>query len=499
MKRQRILAAVLAAAIALVPAGAFAQPQDSVLIEPIVRADDAPAAASDIELEATYATLNIPGTELYSEAFDVVDIVNQERAALGRAPLTMDADLMEAAMQRAAETAVYFSHTRPDGTTCFTVSSKAFGENIAAGSTTAAATMDQWMNSDGHRENLLNSRWSTIGVGAFSVEGGPTYWVQLFGSGSAAGTTQPEDAYASHAVEIFTGQIDPQIALSVPNAGSSGTSLILDRSFRGQITLQGTNADEDGWNAPYEIEADSFQWQSSDDDVVAVDADGVLAARGAGTATVTGVSGGLQIDIFITVTAESPFTDVDESAWYAQAVDFAASNGLLTGFSDSVFGIGHPMTRAQLVTVMHRIAVPDQAGVSDENLTGMPDVEVGTWYTAAANWAVENGVVNGIEREDGSKVFGPDEPITREQFAVIVANYVAADLEATDREAFEALPDHGATSSWATDQMAWAVDAGLINGMEADDGTLWLNPGSPVTREQAATILMNAYNLKILP
>lgn len=499
MKRQRILAVFLAATMACTPALAFAQPQDTALADPIVRTADDQASDADVELQATYTTLNIPGTELYSEAFDVVDIVNQERAKLGRAPLTMDRDLMEAAMQRAAECVVSFSHTRPNGTTCFTISSKAMGENIAAGNVTAAATMEQWMNSDGHRENLLRSNWSSIGVGAFRAQNGSTYWVQLFGPGSAAAASEPADTDAVHAVDVYTGHIDPGLTVSIPGAGSSATSAILPRGFRSQIVLRGVNADA-SWAAGYTIASDSFAWTSSDTDVVSVDADGNLSALAPGQATITGVSGGLQIDIYITVDDESPFSDVDENQWYAQAVDFVASNGLLTGYSNSDrFGIGDVTTRAQLVTVLHRIAEPDQADATENNQTGMPDVENGAWYTAAANWAVDAGVISGIEQADGSVSFGPNLSITREQLAIIIARYVGADLAAVDTSKFEALPDHGSTSSWATNEMAWAVDTGLINGSQNSDGTRSLSPQGAVTREQAAMILMNAYSSEILP
>lgn len=499
MKRQRILALFLAAAVAATPALAYAQPQGTALADPILRTADDQTSAADVELQATYTTLNIPGTELYSEAFDVVDIVNQERAKLGRSPLTMDRDLMEAAMQRAAECVVSFSHTRPNGTTCFTISSKATGENIAAGSATAAGTMNQWMNSEGHRENLLDSSWASIGVGAFRAQDGYTYWVQLFSPLSASTASEPADTDAVHAVEVYTGNIDPGITVDIPGAGSSATSAILPRGFRGQIVLRGVNADA-SWAAGYSIASDSFAWTSSDTDVVSVDADGNLSAHAPGQATITGISGGLQIDISITVNNESPFSDVDENQWYAQAVDFAVSHGLLTGYSNSDrFGIGDVMTRAQLVTVLHRIAEPDQANAIEDNQTGMPDVENGAWYTAAANWAVETGVISGIEQADGSVSFGPNVAITREQFATIIARYVGADLNAVDTTKFEALPDHGATSNWATTEMAWAVDEGLINGSQNGDGTLSLNPQGAVTREQAATIFMNAYNTEILP
>lgn len=88
-------------------------------------------------------------------------------------------------MQRAAETALYFSHERPDGTSCFTVSNRAFGENIAAGQNSAKLVMKSWMRSQGHRENILRSNFASIGIGCFYQKNGTKCWVQLFGGDDA--------------------------------------------------------------------------------------------------------------------------------------------------------------------------------------------------------------------------------------------------------------------------------------------------------------------------
>ena len=125
--------------------------------------------------------LQVTGTENYARAYKVLDIVNEERRARGLNELTMDKDLLEAAMQRAAELSIYYNHARPDGTSCFTVSSKASRENIAfSTSNSADSVMSSWMNSDGHRANILDTANRSIGVGCFE-HNGAVYWVQLFG------------------------------------------------------------------------------------------------------------------------------------------------------------------------------------------------------------------------------------------------------------------------------------------------------------------------------
>jgi uncharacterized protein YkwD len=113
-------------------------------------------------------------------AGEVLALVNAERAKAGESALVVDSDLTAAAIVRVKELVTLFSHTRPDGTLCFTASSKIYGENIAMGYSNAVNAMAGWMNSQGHRENILRSYFGTIGVGAYKYNG-TMYWVQLFG------------------------------------------------------------------------------------------------------------------------------------------------------------------------------------------------------------------------------------------------------------------------------------------------------------------------------
>lgn len=122
-------------------------------------------------------------------AWEVLDIVNNERAANGLQPLTMDKGLMDAAQIRANEIVSVFSHTRPDGTSCFTVLSSDYhygssGENIAAGQMSASDVMNSWMNSPGHRANILNGDYQSIGIACVYIPGSMYryHWVQLFHS-----------------------------------------------------------------------------------------------------------------------------------------------------------------------------------------------------------------------------------------------------------------------------------------------------------------------------
>jgi len=115
--------------------------------------------------------------------YQVLDLVNQERAKVGVAPLKMDIELYNAAQIRSKEIQTTFSHTRPDGSNWSTVSPKAHGENIAYGPTTPEAVVKGWMNSPGHKENILRPEYKSIGIGYY--KGSTSYWVQLFGYGEA--------------------------------------------------------------------------------------------------------------------------------------------------------------------------------------------------------------------------------------------------------------------------------------------------------------------------
>ena len=121
-----------------------------------------------------------------SYAEQVVDLVNQERVKAGLKKVTLDKNIEAAALIRAKEIEVSFSHTRPNGSSFSTVLKengigyRGAGENIAWGQTSPEAVMNAWMNSEGHRANILNASFTKIGVGYYQNSAGRKYWVQLF-------------------------------------------------------------------------------------------------------------------------------------------------------------------------------------------------------------------------------------------------------------------------------------------------------------------------------
>lgn len=216
-------------------------------------------------------TVSLTGTYYYEKAYEVLILVNKERTAAGLSELTMDQELLEAAMQRAAETSISFSHTRPSGLSCFTVSEKASGENIACGQTSASSVMNSWMNSSGHKANILGSSYQSIGIGCFS-QGGTLYWVQIFDWDEADAASQKKNAEKTTTVALEPGAFASSLSLK-----ASSTSLTLGNSITFYAYLGGAK-----------LNASSLIWSS--DSNVSVSSSGKVTAKKAGSATVTASS-----------------------------------------------------------------------------------------------------------------------------------------------------------------------------------------------------------------
>lgn len=144
-------------------------------VEKPVEKPDLPEIPDDSQTDA-----DVDNVSAY--AARVTELVNVERAKAGLPALTLDAAASQAAQVRAAEIRTSFSHTRPNGKNCFTalvesgVNYRAAGENIASGQTTPEEVVTAWMNSEGHRKNILSPHFTGIGVGY--LEG--NYWTQFF-------------------------------------------------------------------------------------------------------------------------------------------------------------------------------------------------------------------------------------------------------------------------------------------------------------------------------
>ena len=174
-----------------------------------------------------------------------------------------------------------------------------------------------------------------------------------------------------------------------------------------------------------------------------------------------------------------PFSDVTESDWFYDAVTYAYENGLMDGVGTGLFAPNSETTRAQLVTILHRLAgQPAPSGDS-----GFSDVETGTWYTDAVAWAAQNGIVNGVSDTQ----FAPGDDITREQLAVILYRYATYQgYDVSQRADLSGFVDAGTISTYAQEALSWASAQGLVLGFEDDS----LRPQGNASRAQIAAVLM---------
>ena len=176
------------------------------------------------------------------------------------------------------------------------------------------------------------------------------------------------------------------------------------------------------------------------------------------------------------------FVDVPQKAWYVEAVNYAVRNGLMNGVGNDQFNPEGSMTRAMLVTVLWRYEGEPEGY---ENTFSDVNSKDGSWYVDAVAWAATNNIVGGV----GNGKFDPEGEITREQMATILFRYANwKGIETSKRGDLSAFPDANKISAYAKEAIQWAVAEGIING---SDGKLL--PQGNATRAQVATILMRFF------
>ena len=178
------------------------------------------------------------------------------------------------------------------------------------------------------------------------------------------------------------------------------------------------------------------------------------------------------------------FTDVTKN-WAYPGIQYCVTHGIMGGMGDGTFAPTGTTTRAQIVQILYNLeGTPAVSGT-----TPFTDLTA-NWYKPAILWAYQNNVVAGTS----PTTFDPEGPVTREQIAVILTQYMfnVLKMERTWTPAdLSAFPDGAQVSGWAKEAMQDAVALGLINGTKASDGLVYLDPQGSATRQQVATILMN--------
>ncbi len=179
----------------------------------------------------------------------------------------------------------------------------------------------------------------------------------------------------------------------------------------------------------------------------------------------------------LTTGAATAFSDISETDWYSDEVEYISAQGLMNGVSAGIFAPLTPLTRGMAVTVLYRLeGAPAVSGDAP-----FPDVSQDKWYCNAVFWAKSAGVANGYD--NGS--FGPNDALTREQLAVFLQRYALCKGTEIADGVLGGFYDGGSVSAWALDGMKHAVGAGLITGKDGDV----LDPGGTATRAELAAVL----------
>lgn len=223
----------------------------------------------------------LEGTLRYDYAFEVLEIENQRRVSLGLAPLVMDKDLMDHAMTRAIQCAMYWSHTQPDGSS-FGYGSAVYmnAEIIACMHATPAAATNGWYNSASHYPEIIGKNYTGTGVGVFEING-THYWVQLFNMLTPSVVTASD--YADSVSVTRSVRVEDDNIYEHTTASLSDNTLEPGQTARFSV--------EYSKYVPYvtvyyDLPAAGLLYESSDESVCTVSEDGIVTAVSAGTATI---------------------------------------------------------------------------------------------------------------------------------------------------------------------------------------------------------------------
>lgn len=180
------------------------------------------------------------------------------------------------------------------------------------------------------------------------------------------------------------------------------------------------------------------------------------------------------------------FVDVSPSAWYAPAVEYVVSNGIMNGVGNNCFHSESNLTRGMLVQMLYNL----EGRPSGAHESGFADVAPDSWYRDAVDWADANGIVSGF----GNNMFGPENVLTREQMAAIMQRYskykdykVSVSGDVDDYTIGDVFDDSDQVSDWAYYNILWALGEGIIKG----SGNGRIDAQGTATRAQAAQIFKN--------
>ncbi|MBD5584314.1 MAG: beta-hexosaminidase [Clostridia bacterium] len=185
---------------------------------------------------------------------------------------------------------------------------------------------------------------------------------------------------------------------------------------------------------------------------------------------------------------DMPFTDVRDTDWYYDAVQYVYDENLFNGTSMATFSPAANMTRAMFVMVLSNFVGPDLDGYTERHFL---DVPMNSWYSRQVEWAAMNDIVSGTARFR----FSPNSDVTREQMAVMLYRFAqrTGNDAYYDIDLLDGYADEGRISGWAREGMAWAVTHKVISGTSRTT----LSPKACATRAQAAQIFKNCRDVLV--
>ncbi len=397
--------------------------------------------------------------EYYENA--VLFWTNVERSRNGLSELKTTPGLQSAADVRVGEIASSFSHTRPNGTKWSSalkslgVSYSRAAENISAGASAPYETVYRWMNSSGHRVNILNSSYDYMGAGYGYVSGSQYthYWTQEFAGG---------ESYSNASGCFYvapTGVTTDKSSVSLSIGGTAQLSGIPSPVYATEeISCTSSN--------PAVVRVESVEVNVFTLKGVSNGAAELTVRCGSYTKTVP-------IKVGTGINSEMPFVDVSSEAVYYKAVLWAYKNGITGGTDATHFSPDQACTRGQVVTFLWRAAGCPQPESKSSPFT---DVKSGSFCYDAVLWAYENGVTDGVDATH----FEPDRTVTRDQFVTLLWKYHGCP-QVSCANPFADL----ARGSYCYDAVLWAYKTGVTTGIDETH----FGGGRPCLRYQVVLFL----------
>ena len=327
----------------------------------------------------------------------------------------------------------------------------------------------------------------TCSDSSVTVTGGPDVWTATLPNADKDYTftvTYTDAAYPDGVTAACTvrtthrssgggSSSDPTYSVTLPGRVEGGTVKANKRYAEAGETFRFTAIPDKGWELDTLTVTDSRGREID------------LTDKGDGVYSFTMPARRVEIEVsFREIVVEPehlPFTDVPEDAWYAEAVRYVYEHGLMAGTSGSAFSPEGATTRGQIVTILWRMAGSPVVNYAMD----FEDVDPAAYYGEAVRWAVSEGVVGGY----GNGLFGANDPITREQFAVMLYRYAqheGCDVSIGEDTNILSYADAFDVSEYAVSALQWACGAGIISG--TGDGST-LTPQGQATRAQAAVML----------